>query len=254
MLAALAPATKQGGPGFEQPKGSSDKVVEVEPARIFQGRFVGEECPGDWARFGIGSYLLRRDADVELEPAERVVEASDRAAVDVGPHVAQHRLTVQQRIHGLAAVGENLAAQGVERLHANGSGRKAARLKRRVHARRHLVGGPLVERDGRDGRRIRARGHEPRDPGNEGRGLPTPGGGHAQHRPRRRGCGRPLVRRELLEAFGNRGGEHRGSIGGIPYRRLIGPRRALSGEATRATIVDDGPRRRPGPECIPYGT
>ena len=75
--------------------------------------------------------------------------------------------------------------------------------ERRLDALPELLGGAAVERDRADRLGLDAAVHEPRDPGDEGRGLARSRGRDAQDRPgrRRRRC--PLVRLQSPETLGD---------------------------------------------------
>ena len=228
LLTFPAPAPEEGRAGFQKTKRPNDEIVEVEPAGILERLLICEECPGDAGGLGVLCDLLCRDADLQFEPAEGVIQPADGADGYVRPHVAEHDLTVQQRLHGLAAVGQYLAAEGVERLDADCARGEAERLQRGINARGHLVGGSLVEGDRSDGGWVGAGGHEPGNACYQGRCLAASGRGNAQHGPRRRGGSLALIGREAFEAFGDGRGEHRPMIAGAPLPALIWGRRATA--------------------------
>ena len=208
MGAPLPPACQELRSGVEQPKRPAHQIVEVEPARVVERTLIREEGAGHRPGFRVACDLLCRDGNVELQPAERVVELADRAASDARPEVAKHRFAIQQRLHGDATVRQDLPPKRMERLHPHRAGRQPQRLECRIHAQGHLVRGTLVERDRGDRRRIRAGSHEPRDPRHERGGLATPSRRYAQDRARGRRGGFALVGRQAVESFGNAGGEH----------------------------------------------
>jgi hypothetical protein len=88
VVALGAPAAEQGRAGFQQSNRPGNQIVEVEPAGVLQGLLIGEEGAGDRPRFWVCGHPAGRDADLQFEPAEGVVEPADCACRDARPHVA----------------------------------------------------------------------------------------------------------------------------------------------------------------------
>ena len=198
-----SPAIEDRSIGIEQADGPRDEVVEVDATECRDGPLIGHERPGDEPRLRVPGDIVGRHAQVELEARDRIVESGPGRRPGRRRHQAQDGQTLDDR-HVRPARGPlDLEAQGVERPDPDGAGLDAQRRQGRVQPLGQLVGRTLVEGDGGDGRGGDPSVDEPRDPGDEGRGLATPGGGDAQQGTGRGRGGRPLVGCEPGEPLGD---------------------------------------------------
>ena len=109
---ARPPAGEQARVRLQSLERAHQQVVEVETARIPDGALVGDEGAGDRPGRRVPRHLVRRDAQVQLEPREREVQPPAVRPRDAGEQVTQHRVPVRERLHGHARVAEDLPARG----------------------------------------------------------------------------------------------------------------------------------------------
>ncbi len=197
------------------------------------------------AAFASASSAGRVDGEVELQPREAVVQATQGVRRQVPLELADHGGPVDQWFDRPATVPEDFTAERVERPDPDGVGVRPERGQGRSHPRAQLVGRTLVERHRADSLGGRPGRHEPGDAGNQRRRLAAAGRGHAQDRPG--GCGRggTLVRGEPGKALVDRrmkrhGHDHRG-------RRLPPDPRSLAGAPLAGGLRPRKGAKRPAP-------
>ncbi len=194
--AAAPPALEDVGGGVEQPHGADDQVVEVDAAAVCDRALVGDVGPGDRPGRRVRGDLVRGDPQVELEPREGEVEARAIRRARGREQLAQQLVAIDQRVDRDARLGQQLAAEGMERPHADGPRRPSEGLERRVEPGGELLGGALVERHDGDPAGIPPAVDEPGHARHERRRLAASRGRDAQDRAGRRRRGGPLVGRE----------------------------------------------------------
>ena len=148
---------------------ASDEVVEVERRRLADRGLVRDERPRD--RPGAGSAAtssaVTRSSSLSRENARSSRRAARRPTS--GSSVAQQLVAIDQRLDRDARVAQDLAARARG---TSGPARPPAadpeRRERRVEPLGQLLGGSLVERDGRDRLGIRARRRRARRPARRG--------------------------------------------------------------------------------------
>ena len=179
------------------------------PPRRRHGPLVVDERPRHRPGIGISRDVVGRDPQLDLQPRDGRVEAQSGRLVGPGRHAGDDRRTIGQRLRGNAGVGEDLAAESVERPDPDRTGRDAERRDGRIEPLGHLDRRPLVERDGSDRVRRRPGRDQPGRSRDERRGLARAGRGDAQRRAGWGGGCSALVRREAGEPVHDRRVEDR---------------------------------------------
>jgi hypothetical protein len=194
--APCPPPVEERGVAPQELERAGDQVVEVQGDALGERRAV-TAIGLDQGRFGLACCV-----GIQPEPREAVIQAPELGTEDRPPgDPGEDGRAVHQPRDVDSGIGQDLAAERMERSDANRTGGHLERREGLDESLIQLDRGPLVEGDRGDGRGIGSGIDQPGDPCHERGRLSRSGGRDAEHRTSRRGRSGTLVGRQPSETL-----------------------------------------------------